>query len=248
MVFPAKNYDRLSSMGARWRLSQEDIYYAIENSMLRVCVWMPLRYVERCAVRENKIVFESFEHKQGFIGIRPEDFFTLSSHGRADLRIFHSLTVENNIFRLAYEPPQPDLSVHIHDLVVLKEDGQKFERLYEIVPLEQPDCLRGCDCTSQDFSASGDYRHIILAGEEYQLGDVQAGIIQQLHDASASKNHWVHGKTLLHIANSRAMRVRDVFKSKREWNKLIVSDGRGYYRLNLPEPNSHTATPVSKAA
>ena len=117
-------------MAALWQLSQEDIYYAIENGMLRVCVWMPLRYVERCAVRDNKIVFESYEHKQGFIGVRPEDFFILSSHGRAELRIFHSITVEGNIFRLAHEPPQPDLAVHIHDLVVLKEDREKFEKTY----------------------------------------------------------------------------------------------------------------------
>ncbi|NDF11602.1 MAG: hypothetical protein EB060_02140 [Proteobacteria bacterium] len=248
MVFPAKKYDRLSSLGKRWTLSQEDIYYAVENGMLRVCVYMPLRFVERCAVREHKIVFESHEQKQGFIAVRPEDFFTLCSTGRAKLRIFNSITVEGHILRLALEPPQPDIVVRIHDLVVLREDREKFEAQYEIIPLSDVDCDRGCDCPNADFSYTGDYRHVTINGEEFQLGAVQAMIVQQLHDASASMNPWVYGKTLLFIANSRSMKLREVFKSKNEWSKLIVSDGRGQYRLNVPIRKTSASAQFAKAA
>lgn len=248
MVFPAKKYDRLSSMGKRWALSQEDIYYAIENGMLRVCVYMPMRYMERCTVRENKIVFENHECKQGFIAIRPEDFFRLTSTGRAKLRIFNSITIEGQVLRLAYEPPQPDLAVHIHDLVVLSEDREKFEALYQIVPMQDEECEKGCDCPNSDFTATGDYRHVTMNGEEFQLGAVQATIIQQLHDASVSTNPWVYGKTLLHNANSRTMRLRELFKGKNEWNKLIASDGRGYYRLNIPLRKTSASAQFAKAA
>jgi len=34
---------------------------------------------------------------------------------------------------------------------------------------------------------------------------------------------------------SQATRLRDVFKNNREWKQIIVSNGRGYYRLNLAE-------------
>lgn len=240
MAFPPKNYDRLCSLGKRWQLSQEDIYYAIENGMLRVCVWMPLRFVERCVVRDNKMVFENHKHKEGFIAVRPKDFYRLSSTGRAKLRIFNSIKADGYVLRLADEPPQPALSVRIHDLMVLKADQETFEKLCEITPVANVDCLH--DYTARDFIASADYRRIILNGEEFQLGDVQASIVQQLHDAWESTNQWVHGKTLLYGANSRALRVRDVFKSKSDWNKLVLSDKRGYYRLNLPEKHMKKST------
>ena len=245
MGFPEKNYDRLCTLGKRWQLSQEDIYYAIENGMLRVCVWMPLRFVERCVVRENKLVFENHETKEGFIGLRPKDFYRLSSTGRVRLRIFQSIKCEGHVIRLAVEPPQPAISITLHDLVVLKADRELFEKQFEITPVTN--CACPPDCATPGFSASADYHHVKLNGEDFNLGDVQAQIVQQLHDASISKNQWVHGKTLLYGANSRALRVRDVFKSKLDWNKLILSDRRGYYRLNLPDPSAEKAVHVKAA-
>ena len=50
MPFPTKDYHRLKSLQKRWGVSQEDIFYAIESGILRVCVWLPMRYVERCVV------------------------------------------------------------------------------------------------------------------------------------------------------------------------------------------------------
>ena len=54
MVFPEKAYDRLYSMWERWGISQEDVYYFIENDLLRVCVWLPLRYVERGVIETQE--------------------------------------------------------------------------------------------------------------------------------------------------------------------------------------------------
>lgn len=243
MAFPEKTYNRLDSLRRGWGITQEDVYYAIENDLLRVCVWLPLRYMERCIIKGNKFVYEQHEHKTGFIGVRPEDFHKISSTGCAKLRIFRSVKSESHIFRLAYEPPQPALSVRIHDLVVLKDDCRTFEDNYGISKTENAQQVE--NSAVKEFSASPDYRHIMLDGEKYNLGDVQACVIQQLHDAAASMNPWVHGKTLLYSANSKATRLRDVFKSKNDWQKIIASDGRGYYRLNLPDtkklPNAKTA-------
>lgn len=234
MGFPEKAYDRLSNLSTHWGITQEDVYYAIENDLLRVCVWLPLRYMECCIIKGRKFVYEQHEHKTGFIGVRPEDFHKISSTGCAKLRIFCSIKSEAHIFRLAYEPPQPAVSVRIHDLIVLKEDRKTFEAIYKICkePAEENN-----DKTS-DFSASPDYHHVIMNGEEYHLGDVQACIVQQLHDAAASMTPWVHGKTLLYTASSKAAHLRDVFKSKNDWRKIIISNGRGYYRLNLPDSNN----------
>ena len=230
MIFPEKDYDRLQSLRQHWCLTEDDVYYAVENGLLPVCVWLPLRYMERGVVTEHRYIFEQYEHKEGFVGVRPEDFRRIASTGCAKLRIFRSANADGHILRLAYEPPQPSLSVRIGDLVVLKADRREFEKSYRL------ETGTKASAPVEEFTAEGDYRHVVMGGIEYRLGDVQAAIVQQLHDASVSRNQWVHGKTLLAGANSRALSVRDVFKSKADWRKIIASDGRGYYRLNLPIP------------
>ncbi len=230
MGFPEKTYDRLYNLRKQWGITQEDVYYAIENSLLRVCVWIPLRYVERGVLHDGKFVYERHEHREGFIGVRPQDFHRISSTGCAKLRIFRSVKEEDRIVRMAYEPPQPAISVRIHDLVVLKEDRLRFETTYEI---NQKAAAKPEIFAAKEFTASGDYRYIMLNGEEFHLGDVQARIVEQLHDAIRSRTQWVHGKILLNNSGSQAIRLRDVFKGKKGWEKIIISNRRGSYRLNI---------------
>lgn len=233
MSFPAKKYERLICLQRLWNVDQEDVYYAIENGLLRTCVWLPIRYVEKGAIKDGKFVYEIYEHRGGFIGVRPEDFRHVCSTGRAKLRIFRSIENEGYMLRLAYEPPQPSIMVRIHDLVVLQEDREIFEQTYNIGQggsIMLPDRV----ATESGFRFSNDYRHVTLDGNEYHLGDVQARVVEQLHDAARSRQPWVHGKTLIYESGSRAPRVRDIFKHKREWRQLIHSNDRGYYRLNVP--------------
>ena len=64
-------------------------------------------------------------------------------------------------------------------------------------------------------------------------GDSVTKIVETLHMASQTNNPWVHCKHLLDKAGSTSSRVRDLFKSKTGWQKLILSDGKGRYRINL---------------
>jgi hypothetical protein len=235
MPLPEKAYDRLSSLWKRWDVSQEDVYYSIENGLLRVCVWLPLRYLERGVIKDGKFIYEQHEPREGFVGVRPEDFHRICSTGCAKLRIFRSVREEEHILRMAYEPPQPAISVRLNDLVVLQQDRIKFEKSYQLQPVSIQHQQAAC-ALNREFSASPDYHHISIHGEEFHLGDVQARVVEQLHDALQSRTQWVHGKTLIYGANSKAVRLRDIFKSKRDWSKIIASNGRGYYRLNI-EPH-----------
>jgi hypothetical protein len=72
MSFSDKEYDRLYGICERWTLPQEDVFYAIENNLLRVCVWLPLRFVERGTIKDGKFLFEQQEYKKGFLAIRSE--------------------------------------------------------------------------------------------------------------------------------------------------------------------------------
>lgn len=184
MSLPEKTYERLHSLCQRWEISQEDVYYSVENGLLRVCVWMPLRYLERGVIRNNKFIYEKHEHREGFIGVRSEDFYRICSTGCARLRIFRSVKNEGYILRMAYEPPQPALSVRINDLVVLREDRLAFEEAYD---LKATQVSQEQKITTQEFYASPDYHNIRINGEEFHLGDVQARVVEQLHDALQSR-------------------------------------------------------------
>ena len=55
-----------------------------------------------------------------------------------------------------------------------------------------------------------------------------------LHAASTTQNSWIAGKVLLAEIGSESATIRELFKSKVKWTELIESDGRGKYRLRLP--------------
>jgi hypothetical protein len=231
MGFPAKKYERLACLQHIWQVSQDDVYYAVENGLLQTTIWLPLRYVERGVIRNRKFIYEADEHLEGFVGVRPEDTREIFSKGSAKLRMFTSIAKDCHMLRLAYEPPQPAIAVRISDLLVLQEHREQFESSHEVTP-----CVEAIPrvIEPQNFQNSDDYRHIFFNGHEYHFGDVQAKIMQILHDAHRSRNPWVHGKTLMYESGSNALRLRDLFKNKPNWKKLIHSNDRGYYCLNLP--------------
>ena len=237
MLFPNREYYRLSALQDKWGTSKEELLYAIENGLLRTCIWLPLRYVERGFMREQKFIYEAHELKCGYVGVRPEDCKLICNYGRADLRIFNSGCDDEYSIRMAYEPPQPDIQVRLHNLIVLKEDCEKFERIYEVKPSNISKIHP--EKHEPEFVYSEDYRYVKLSGIEYHLGDVQARVIEHLHDASQSHKPWVHGKTLIDSAGSGAVRFRDIFKNKSNWRKLVVSNERGCYRLNVPLDQLH---------
>lgn len=231
MLFQDRDYYRLSALQEKWGISKEELLYAIENGLLRTCIWLPLRYIERGFMREQKFIYETQELKRGYVGVRPEDCRLICNYGRADLRIFNSGCDDEYIIRMAYEPPQPDIQVRLHNLIVLKKDCERFERIYEVKPSNISKIHP--EKHEPEFVYSEDYRYVKLHGVEYHLGDVQARVVAHLHDASQSYQPWIHGKTLIHESCSGAVRFRDIFKSKENWRELILSDGRGRYRLNV---------------
>lgn len=226
-----KKYLRLQDLQRMWGILQEDLYYAIENGLLRTSIWLPLRYMEIGLIKDGRFHYERHEHIEGFVSLRPQDCHAIFSRGNMALRIFQSIDESQNMLRLAYEPPQPDIMVSINDLIVLKEHKDFFQQKFDISELEN---IKEENAHHPKLQASDGYQHVIFGDHEFHFGDVQAKIIAMLHDAALSRNPWVHGKTLIAGTNSRATRMRDIFKKKEIWEHLICSNQRGAYRLNLP--------------
>jgi hypothetical protein len=101
-------------------------------------------------------------------------------------------------------------------------------RLYGNTPLEESN-------EKQALNFSTDYRQVRWCGKTYRLTKTQAAVIKVLHRRSEP----VHKDCLCHAA-STCMPLSHIFRNKVGhrytphplWQKLVVSDGNGYYRLS----------------
>ena len=122
--------------------------------------------------------------------------------------------------------PTRTVAVRRDDLLVRREERDRVEsqhalvRKGSMVPLLQQ---------------ANDYREVRTAGLMFNLGPVQARVVKRLHDAATSPSPWREGKLILGEAGSSSTRMADVFKSQPHWRRLIDSDGRGRYRLRVPQ-------------
>lgn len=235
MVFRKKAYERLANLSLHWEISLDDICYSIEIGVLRACVWLPLRHVEIGTLQDRRYEFLRYETMEGLLALRPQDFRAIVGKGYKNLRHFHSLDTPEHLIQLPYEPPSPPYRATLNEVFVLRSDQEAFEQCYHLSiaqfqPKRPPADIR--------FVHSPDYRHVQVGTHRFVLGELQAKVVQHLHRAVSTSQPWVHTQTLLEISGANADRVRDIFKSKRNWRKLIELDGDGYYRLNIPQEAS----------
>lgn len=242
MALPRQDYFRLEVIEKQWSMSHDEVMYAVENNLLRVCVWLPVSYVERGKEEGHKFYAHTSEHYEGLVGIRPKDCHMLFQ--RDQVALTHFVTVddaEHPDIRIADEPHQPPLNVFVRDLLVMNGDRIAFEEAYEIEAVDhqprysdhlQHDMHDGKKETNgRHFAYSNHYRHVMCCNEDFHFGHIQAKVVERLHTAYENGEPWVYGKVLLHDVGSQCNRMRDVFKSQPEWRNLIESDGKGHYRL-----------------
>ncbi len=242
MALPKQNYFRLEVIEKQWSISHEEVMYAVENNLLRVCVWLPICFVERGKEKGYQFYALTCEHCEGLVGIRPKDCHMLFQRGESLLT--HFLTVgdaEHSDIRIADEPQQPPLKVYVRDLLVMNDNREAFEEEYAIGKVDRQPAYS--DHLQHDpsydrkrangrcFAYSNQYRHVVYEDENFHLGSIQAKVVEKLHTAHEDGDPWIYGKVLLHDVGSQCSRMRDVFKSQPQWRSLIESDGKGHYRL-----------------
>lgn len=237
MPIPEKQYTRLEALLERWNLSRDDVFYAVENGLLNCCVWLQPRYVERGRHENGCFLAKQQERSNGLVKVRPEDCQVIFQDNEVYAHSFIPIDKPGDIIRITHEPPQPYVCLRLQHLLVMRKEQQRFEQIYHIrcrnKHRHQHKHHRKSQQHKPSLKALNNYKEVILHGTTYHLGQVQADIVKQLHEASKGGDPWVHGKTLLSNSCSQAMRFQDVFKNKSGWRDLIESDGRGHYRLNL---------------
>lgn len=229
MGFPDRQYYSLQSLCTRWGAELEDLRYSIEHSELFTCCWLDLREVmrfipakENCSITCNYVKFE------GYVGLKPQDCRKVFRCGKYTLTNF--LDIENSGFEIAIISQNRDAIISVNDLAVKKEEVIRFENTYGIC------CVAETDSKVIKFDPKKLYVNHSRAeyfyhGTPLNLGAVQANIIAQLAAAKSSGNPWIHGKILLGNSGSQSMRMRDVFRTNKNWYELIEANKRGYYRI-----------------
>ena len=172
----------------------------------------------------------------GLRAVVSSDLWPVFRHGSGRIARFKPLTARGYIELAVGKKP---ILVTLEDLLVTRDERDRFETSHGIgpgepVPPVQPSgtVIAGAESV---FVHRGDYSEVVFSGELFRLGPLQAAVVRQLHEASSSDNPWRPGKELLSNSSASTMRIVDLFKVKKNWRTLIVSDGRGNYRLNLQD-------------
>lgn len=88
-------------------------------------------------------------------------------------------------------------------------------------------------CLMVNITHSPDYHEVWFRGELFMFGELQAKVIRHLHEAWKLGTPWVSGKAILRRAGSgdAAGKFANLFRRHPAWQRLLLSNGRGLYRL-----------------
>ncbi|MFI3241201.1 MAG: hypothetical protein R3Y43_01380 [Alphaproteobacteria bacterium] len=227
-----KEYMTITEVANLWDVPLEDIRYLGEEGELTICIRrIPMRVAIE-SILEKSPYLKSLPKKSKEImklldepqPLHPTDIYLLFANKDRKIKINRLKTLPlMNIVHIK----TPDIEVGFEDMIITASERKRFEfeRTNKI--------LKESICEPLTLKSS-DFTCIELYGETFSFGEKQAIIIKYLYDRYYSGDPWVHGKTLLAKANSESYKLANLFNKHHSWRKAIISNGRGYYRINLP--------------
>ena len=218
-------------------ISKTGLDNCILNGAVAVHAWIPLTSIYEMAetVSGNQILLTKTERfwEGGYAGIFPNDYRKIIQQGHVYPREFPG-SQANEIIVL--KNGAPDIIVRREDLVILAAERSRLEEYLglradkectvEIVG-KVSNALLGAKVK---FDPT--FRHVTFKDREYLFGSMQAAIVKKLYDAAKADDPWLNGKKILQEAGSENYYLRNMFTRQPHWRELIVSDGRGLYRLH----------------
>lgn len=231
-----KEYFTLEEVVEEHGLPWRDVTYLAENGHLRLSVLVYSVPVSAAAGGREGCVDRSLGEEDahlltGLADLSEQDAHLILKNGRAEVRVFR--LAENEHW--AVLEGSSGLAFKRADLLMRKAERVRLEEVLRLEPPAGP---------VPTFSHSEDYREVCINGQTFMLGSRQAMVVKRLHAAALEGSPWQNGKTLLYDADSLSTRMHDLFKSKgADWRRLIVSNGRGLYRLAICDPANSPRQP-----
>jgi len=233
MPMPEKPWFRVAEVAERWDVRLVDVEDYALDERLQLAVLVVGLPAEKGRVGTDRdgaplMLPESTVMLDGPQPLLRRSLVEIVRAGQAEVYSFAS---EQGYLRLLRETP-PRL-VRRDELIVTRAERDRFEREHGVGPRPAPAPTASAG-DAPVLQQEADFRVLHFRGQTWHLGPMQASVVRQLHEAWRSGQHWVSGKVVLSKAGASSMRMRDLFKAHPGWRTLLLSDGRGQYRLNLP--------------
>ena len=217
----------LNELRDDWRVCSTKIKKWLVSGKLKSSLWLPVMSVYSLGeLIEDKVddVRGELRHYEGFVQLSHHQCQRLYRTGELTIRDFRSLCGTK---RFQLPETSDDIRASVDDLLVLFDEKQRFEQ--EIDPSSANGAAM--EVPNEPELLDSDFRNVLVDGESYTFGVIQASILHQLYQASVRGKGWLVGKRVLHDVGSESFSLSNVFKHKPVWRRLIESDGRGRYRL-----------------
>ena len=238
MPLPPRNYFFLPEVAERWGITTIELATYAHDGLLELCAMAVSRMAATGVIEGSPEDWSPVQtDRQLLNGPQPlltADLWPIIENRVGTIARFKSRVPSGYVALVEGEEP---VRVALNQLLVLREEQERIEALYQIKVVERTPQAAGFS----DFAHAPDYGRVTLAGRSFILGPTQASIVRELHAASLRGEPWLHHQELLQRAGSRSVRLVDVFKSQKDWRTLIAVDGRGRCKLNV------AARPPSKS-
>jgi hypothetical protein len=228
MGLPEKDYFTLEEIETRWGIPHRDMMYLAENAIVRLSARVYDIHLESGEYDDSEswrvsLILTDLSLFSGLVDLRPEDVYRLFRTGVVTVTYF---AAPKGYYCRVVDHGE-GVEIRIPDLVIRREERDRIEAKHGVGHAPQ-----GMNGTA--FRQRNDYAEVSLENRAFQLGPCQARVVRLLHEAARTDAPWRHGKKILGEAGSSCTRMADLFKAKKGWRDLILSDGRGRYRLNIP--------------
>ena len=233
---PERAFYTLRDLTDCWEVSVTDLQEWLINGELNASVMLPLMSVyevEQHVVANRQRITPILRHWEGYAAISRHYCTRLFKYNYIHLRSFNC--AETNASLSLPETAQ-DIQISSKELLILRAERLRFEKRYGYShnfsgrSVQSSERENGVPSYA-GISADPSFRIVYLNGKECRFGEKQSSVLRLLHKASLSDEPWKHGKLLLQQAGSQSFTLSNIFKRKPVWRELVISDGRGNYRL-----------------
>ena len=222
-----KDHYKIRELTDHWEITSQDVEYLILTKEMPIYVFLSNAVLEigkynitpqGRILHHPKDVFEYTGLKQ----LRPEDVDMVL---RNELHEVHDFMPDTKCHYTRLTNFKAAMKIRLHDLIIKTLDCRELNIANDLQYMSK---ARKC---GKRFAHENNFRMVKLGDDIFHFGDVQAAVIKALYEARNHDQPWIHVKQLLHGAGSSSMRMTDVFKTQKDWRKLIQGNGKGYYQL-----------------
>ena len=224
MPLPEKRWFRIADVAKRWEIPPSDVEDYALDELLQLSVFVvDLRAETGICEHDDHGHHHVLEDMPTLNGPQPlcrTSLLKIFRDGRAEVVSFRT---ERSGGYLRVAPGVPAVIVRRDDLIVTREERDRFERVNEGDTVHQ---------IATDAWHNDDFTSVRVDNEWHSFGPKQAAVLRLLKAAAETDNPWRDGKRLLDEAGATTMRLIDLFKRKPAWRRLVLADGKGRYRLS----------------